>query len=50
MARDEGAWKFEWETRGRKLEFPLSKRDELPMDPGVEYKGTRESALESEQA
>jgi hypothetical protein len=48
MARDEGAWRFEWETQGRKLEFPRSKRDELPMDPGVEYKGNSESALGSE--
>jgi hypothetical protein len=49
MAHDEGAWRFEWETQGRKLEFPCSKRDERPMDPGVEYKGASESALESEQ-
>lgn len=50
MARDEGAWRFEWETQGRELEFPRSKRDEQLMDPGVEYKGTSESVLESEQA
>lgn len=47
MARDEGAWRFEWETQGRKLEFPRSKRDQLQMDPGVEYKDTSEGALES---
>jgi hypothetical protein len=50
MAHDEGAWRFEWETGGRELEFPRSKRDELQMDPGVEYKGISDSALESEQA